>query len=831
MRRSIVPKAAMKSLVVLEDAIGLLCLTPRAAGADEGRVAELPEGHSRDGGTAPSVALLPAAKWLVAVLAVFVALVAAQSAQAVTPERVFGGEVECEALPLNGNIRECNGATLTWDGTKIDVNAFLPPEADGGGPYPLIGDYHGWSGAKQGLTTVEPDEGAPFQQEDSRVQHWAESGYAVFSMSDRGWGLSCGADDPGKGQPDCADGYNHLMDDRYEVRDAQYLISELADEGIAEPKKVGATGDSYGGGISMALAALRNRTMLPNGALVPWESPDGKEMEIAAAVPQWGWTDLAYALAPSGRNLDYVTESTYRGPEGRFPVGVMKYSWAEGLNLNGEEFSNYNPSDPQADISGWVTRLRAGEPYSDSGINGIIEQLTTFHSSFYINHSVEPSPLLIQNGWNDDLFPVDEALRFYQRTRAQYPSDPISLLLADYGHARSQNKLADIILFDERLEAWFAHYLKGEGAAPSSSVEAKTTTCPFSVASEGPYTASDWSSLSPGEIRLQSEGAQTIGHGTFAEEGVPTESSLAFDPLLGRQRACATVPAGDQPRAANYQLASAPAGGFTLMGSPTIIAKVQAPSPNSEIAARLVDVSPEGTESLVARGLYRPTGGSQEMVFQLHPQGYHFVAGDVAKLELLPSDVPYGRPSNLQTNITLSDLELRLPVIQQPGSLGGLVQKPAAKVVPPGYQLAAEYEEESTGDGSGGGATSSEPAAPTIKIGAGALIGRLTANRTALVVPLRCSGEGACSGRVSVKAKRSGKKGQAMLARGNYSIAAGATAKVRVPLTKAGRAIVVSRLKTKGRRSKTFSGAFLLNDSGRPTSLTLKRPVHLIGGR
>ena len=40
--------------------------------------------------------------------------------------------------------------------------------------------------------------------------------------------------------------------------------------------------------------------------------------------------------------------------------------------------------------------------------------------------------MLIQSGWNDDLFPVDEALRYYQRTRAQYPGDPISLYFADY---------------------------------------------------------------------------------------------------------------------------------------------------------------------------------------------------------------------------------------------------------------------------------------------------------------------------------------------------------------------------------------------------------------
>ena len=66
----------------------------------------------------------------------------------------------------------------------------------------------------------------------------------------------------------CApNGYNHLMDTRYEVRDAQEVFEALADrgtgagEGLIDPQAIAATGGSYGGGISMALGALRNRQM------------------------------------------------------------------------------------------------------------------------------------------------------------------------------------------------------------------------------------------------------------------------------------------------------------------------------------------------------------------------------------------------------------------------------------------------------------------------------------------------------------------------------------------------------------------------------------------
>jgi predicted acyl esterase len=759
------------------------------------------------------------------------ALVVVPSAEAAAPSEVFGGDVTCASQPLKGDLIACEGATQTWDGTRISVNVFLPPESSGPGPYPLIGDFHGWGGSKQGLKTETGHEGkATFQQEDARIQHWAEEGYAVFSMSDRGWGESCGAEDPELAEPECANGYNHLMDDRYEVRDAEYLMGELAEEEVAQPKKIGVTGYSYGGGMSVALAALRNREMLPNGELVPWENEEGEELEIAAAVPQWPWTDLAYALAPNGRNLDYVTNSPYRGPDGNLPIGVMKYSYDEGLYVTGQEISNYSETDPEADLPAWFQRLEAGDPYTDSGINAIINMLTTYHSAFYIDHSEEPSPSLIQSGWNDDLFPVDEALRYYQRTRAQYPSDPISLFLADYGHSRSQNKADAVVRFNERLEAWFAHYLKGEGSSPSSSVEAMTTTCPSGAASEGPFTASNWSSLSPGEIRLQTSGSQTIGHGTFAEESTPTPSGSVFDPIVGPKlgkNACSTVPSTDNTRAANYRLGAEPAGGYALMGSPTIIAKVEAPSPNSEIAARLVDENPAtGEESLIARGLYRPNGGGQEIVFQLHPQAYHFAEGDVAKLELLPSDFPYGRFSNLQTNITVSNLELRLPVMQEPGSLGGLVQTPAPKVVPAGYTLAKEFETSTggggTGGGGGGGSTTTTPPATVTKVGNGSISGKLTTSSTKLTVPMTCGGEGACSGQLTVTISQSGKK--TTLTKGSYKITAGKKAKVQFSLTKAGRKLVKSAV---AKETKSLTAQVLLNDSGQSGSQKSKRAVNL----
>jgi predicted acyl esterase len=596
------------------------------------------------------------------------ALALAPAAEAATTS-VFGGDVSCAAQ--SSGIRVCSGPTHTFDGTKIDVNVFLPPAPASGadGPYPTIGYFHGWGGSKIS---------------DARTTNWAQRGYAVFSMSDRGWGNSCGGQDPDRLTSQCSNGYIHLMDDRYEVRDAQFLLSELADEGVSQPTGIGVTGSSYGGGISMALAALKDRTMLPDGTLVPWTSPGGRAMRIAAAAPDIPWTDLAYSLMPNGRTLDYVADAPY-GTR----VGVEKQSFVTGLYALGQATGNYAApgQDPQADLTTWYALINAGEPYdSNPETASILNQIETYHSSYYIDHSEQPAPLLISNGWTDDLFPPDEAIRFYNRTRTQYPGAVLNLFFSDAGHQRGQNKSADTAVRVARQDAWFDYFLKGQGAAPKNGqVEVLTKTC--GGPSAGPYFAANWAKLAPGEVRYDSGAAQTIAPAA----GDPT-IGRTFDPIAGGG-ACATASGFDQPGTATYRLPAASGSGYTLMGSPTVIVDVNSTGPNSQIAARLLDVAPDGTETLVARGLYRPDVNSglaaTRQVFQLHADGWKFAVGHVAKLELLPNDSPYGRVSNGQLPVTVSNLQLRLPVLEKPNRSGILA--PAAKFVPAGYTLARDF--------------------------------------------------------------------------------------------------------------------------------------------
>ena len=76
------------------------------------------------------------------------------------------------------------------------------------------------------------------------------------------------------------------------------------------------------------LAALRDRVMLPDGKLVPWRSPAGTPLQLAAAAPVIPWTDLVYAAAPNGRaSPTAITPRDARDS----PVGVEKASFVNAI--------------------------------------------------------------------------------------------------------------------------------------------------------------------------------------------------------------------------------------------------------------------------------------------------------------------------------------------------------------------------------------------------------------------------------------------------------------------------------------------------------------------
>ncbi len=550
--------------------------------------------------------------------------------------------------PQNG-VLFCPTATLaqrvpSFDAVPLDVDVTLP--ATGNGPFPTIVMLHGWGGDK---TSFESNTAAGDGNEtyDYNNIYYAQHGYAVVNYSARGWGNSCGS--PSSRTPDCAKGWVHLADQRYEARDTQVLLGQLVDQHISDPGGLGATGISYGGGQSIELAYLKNRIRLPDGSFAPWTSPSGKKLSIRAAYPRWPWSDLVDALLPNGRFLDtQVAPPT----QSRNPIGVEIQSYVSGLYASGQASGYIAPpgADPQADISSWFGVINAGEPYG-ADAQAIADQIYTYHQGYGLPGT--PAPLLSQSGWTDDLFPPEQSLRIYNAVRAA--GGYIALQFGDLGHSRGSNKVNTDQAFNDQGAAFFGAKLRGSGTAPpSGSVTAYTQTCPASTPGGGPFTAASWSALHPGMQTFGSAAAQTVD----SAGGNPTVAA-AFDPIGGTSDACKTVTAETDPGTAVYTM---PSPGFTLMGLPTITATVSTLGPFGELAARLWDVLPDGTQRLISRGVYRLLDNQNgQVTFQLHGNGYQFAAGDTVKLELLGRDAPYYRASNGTFTVQISNLTVTLP--------------------------------------------------------------------------------------------------------------------------------------------------------------------------
>ena len=332
----------------------------------------------------------------------------------------------------------------SFDGVPLDVDVWLP--ATGDGPFPTVVMLHGFGGSKQDFQGPKPA--------GYNAMELARKGYAVVLPSARGFGRSCGVVD--SRTAGCERGWIHLDDQRYEARDVQWLLAKLVDQLVARPDELGVTGISYGAGTTMQLALLADRIRRPDGVTESWQSPDGVPLSIAAAWARWPWTDLADALVPNGRlGLD-----TYASPVG---VEIEAYVNALYALANTSGFVAPLGADPGADLTAWSQRLSKGEPYG-ADVRSILKQIHTYHGVLGLPIDKGITPLLIQSGWTDDLFPVGQGLRIYDLLRQKSKTAPVALQLGDLGHARAANHSGDVAAFNAQGLAFFEARLRHSGA-------------------------------------------------------------------------------------------------------------------------------------------------------------------------------------------------------------------------------------------------------------------------------------------------------------------------------------------------------------------------------
>ena len=244
----------------------------------------------------------------------------------------------------------------------------------------------------------------------------------------------------------------------------------------------------------------------------------------------------------------------------------MKQSFVSGLYATGQATSNYAPpgTDPDADLVTWFASINAGEPYDQNPLSqDIVDEITTHHSSYYIDDSTAPAPLLISNGWTDDLFPADEAIRFYNRTPRHAPRHadladlqrPRPPARAEQGPATPRSATASCTLVRPLRQG------RGLRAVPGSADAHPDLRRPV----RRRHRAVRRPEHRPAVPRVEL-GPARPGRGALRRRrtrrliapSVSDQAGTAFDPI-GGGGACATAPGADQAGTASYRLDPAPA--------------------------------------------------------------------------------------------------------------------------------------------------------------------------------------------------------------------------------------------------------------------------------
>ena len=590
--------------------------------------------------------------------------------------------------------------------TGTDLTNIKPPK----GGYPVIVFMHGCCGGNKGSWEAPTIDAAGEKWHHSNAW-FAARGYVVINYTARGFR---------NGNEQGSTGTTQLDSRRYEINDYQYLAGLLVDHDAQmraagskplfniNPKKVAAVGGSYGGGFTWL--AITDPT---------WRSPASRiKMKLGAAVPKYGWTDLVEALVPSGHYLDRdpVTDETWIAPTdvktavSRSPLGVQKQSIVTGL-FGSDNLADRDHTTFPEYLNETFVRLNAGEPYDgDATLEAIADTFLNDRSAYYQTRFWDrvsngfKVPIYTAATWTDPLFPTMESVRFYNKLESINPKYPITMYLGDYQHfvankakewgdlctdehrvcTLEDHRLPDTTLnlkkpasrvrvgIDTRIDRFLDFHLWGRGRRPGYNVRATTTVCAANATDvlklDEPgieYRAPDWRSLAPGRMKLQWAGGGALfgATTTAAPDGHAQES----DPVVRDRQTdkCYTTSEGAGPGVVRFEHEPI-AEPFTMLGIPQWSMEYSATGEDYWVSARLFDMAPDGTSTLVSRGVCRVNLAANPekdcKVFDLWGNGWRFEKDHRVAIELSQADSPMFRRNNFPSTIEIQKATLEIPV-------------------------------------------------------------------------------------------------------------------------------------------------------------------------
>ena len=609
-------------------------------------------------------------RMLATILAVPV-LGAAALAAVVSTQSAAGATEAYTVTPLTFTVNVGpDGATQC----VVDADLYKPDSATAATPAPAILTTNGFGGSKADQAYL----GRAF----------AQGGYVVLSYTGLGFpnsGCKIYLDDSaydgqaasdlvsflgGSYRATTADGTTYTVDFvRKDARDRY---------GVARPDdpRVGMIGGSYGGQIQFATAAVDPR--------------------VDTIVPFITWNDLQYSLAPN--NTSFTSGVTPSDP------GTEKFIWSSlffGVGI--EDGLNGISIDPSRMVGCPNFRTEACEAKAQLDTLGYplpstIDLTRQVSVANYMNKIRIPT-LLVQ-GEADSLFDLQEAVATYRALKAQ--GTTVKMIWQSWGHSQSTPAPGELDITGADLDGtyegsrvvnWFAHYLQNDDTASTGPefayfrpwVTYTGSAAPaYASAKAYPAGTSRTYLLSGGTV---TGGGSLVGSPADVIAGTtswvnPTEAPASYSEISALQNTVsADAPADpyDTPGTFGAWQSGPLSVPMNIAGVPTLdvqftsptVAAAQALGPASQLQvfAKLYDVAPDGTITLVNRLIspVRVPDVTKPVHIELPGIVHQVPAGDHLELVLASTDAAYRNAATAQpVSVTIDPLsppKLLIPTV------------------------------------------------------------------------------------------------------------------------------------------------------------------------
>ncbi|MGP4009620.1 CocE/NonD family hydrolase [Streptomyces sp. 4N124] len=403
----------------------------------------------------------------------------------------------------------------------------------------------------------------------------------------------------------------------------EYAVTELAD-GVevvnwlaAQPwcdGKVGMFGISWGGFNSLQIAALAPE---PLKAIVTVCSTDDR----------------------------YDNDVHYMGGS---VLAVDMHAWAAAMLA----FSS-RPPDPRhvgeaAWREMWVERLEAVQPLVHTWLAHQTRDRYWRRGSVCEDYGAIKAAVLAVGGWHDPY--RDTVLRLVEHL----PPDRVRGLIGPWSHQYPDRGLSPgpAIGFLQETLRWWDHWLKGRGALPEPLLRAYVTDSHRPATVYGTLPGR-W----VGEPALPSPNVTTV---TYACQGAPV---LVRSPMHTGVDAGRFIPFGndaDLPPDQREEDARSVCFEFPVaeetwvLGRARVGLRVTAQAPRGQVVARVCDIAPDGSSTLVTRGALNLSarqgrdrtvpwtpGTTEEVTFELNAVGHAFPPGHRIRLAVSSAYWPW----------------------------------------------------------------------------------------------------------------------------------------------------------------------------------------------